>query len=141
MSIEQQLEEKNIPLSDGKVDVDAWAESLGYWIENGQLMNGDLRAVAISPGHGAGWSTWNDFSAIDPVVNLIVLTLQDTRDGEEFKELYGFIQGSDAAEGVYVSVTGMKNVEIEWVYKDSQFRIEEYDGHEYIEYKDATQWM
>lgn len=141
MSIEQQLEEKNIPLSDGKVDVDAWAESLGYRIENNQLMDGDLRAVAISPGHGAGWSTWNDFSAIDPVVNLIVLTLQDTRDWDEFKELYGFIQGLDTVYDVSVSMFGMKNVEFEWVHKDRQFRVEEYDGHEYIEYKDAIQWI
>ena len=68
MDAQQQIQEKNIPLQDGKVDVDAWAESLGYRVENDQLMDGDFRAVAISPGYGAGWSTWNDFSPLDPVL-------------------------------------------------------------------------
>lgn len=141
MDVQQQIREKNIPLQDGKVDVDAWAESLGYRVEEGQLMDGDLRAVAISPGYGAGWSTWNDFSPLDPVVNLIILTLQDTRDWDEFKELYGFIQGLDTVNDVSVSMFGMKAVKIEWIPKDVQFRVEEYDGDEYIEYKDEQRWL
>lgn len=141
MDAQQQIQEKNIPLQDGKVDVDAWAESLGYRVENDQLMDGDLRAVAVSPGYGAGWSTWSDFSPLDPVVNLIILTLQDASSADEFQELYRFIQGSDAANDVSVSRFGMKTVEIEWVHKDRQFRVEEYDGNEYIEYKDEQRWL
>lgn len=141
MDAQQQIQEKNIPLQDGKVDVDAWAESLGYRVENDQLMDGDLRAVAVSPGYGAGWSTWNGFSPLDPVVNLIILTLQDTSSRDEFKELYGFIQNPDAVRDVSVSMFGMKDVVIEWVHKDRQFRVEEYDGNEYIEYKDDQEWL
>ena len=141
MDVQQQIQEKNIPLQDGKVDVDAWAESLGYRVEDGQLMDGDLRAVAISPGYGAGWSTWNDFSPLDPVVNLIILTLHDASSADEFQELYSFILGPDTANDVSVSRFGMKNIEIEWVHKDRQFRVEEYDGDEYIEYKDEQRWL
>ena len=75
------------------------------------------------------------------MVNLIILTLQDTSSRDEFKELYGFIQNPDAVRDVSVSMFGMKDVVIEWVHKDRQFRVEEYDGNEYIEYKDDQEWL
>ena len=74
-------------------------------------------------------------------MNLIILTLQDTSGADEFKELYGFIQSPGAAGDVSVSMFGMKDVVIGWVHKDRQFRVEEYDGNEYIEYKDEQRWL
>lgn len=139
MRIEEKLKVKSIPTTDGNIDIDAWADSLGYAIRDGQLMDGNnCRAVAVSPGYGAGWSTWNGLSPLDPVSNLILLTLKDKNDDNEFRELYEYIEGRGSTKERYLS---MEDVVIEWVSADVQFRVTEYDGHESIEYRYEQHWM
>lgn len=141
MRIEEQLTMKNIPMVGENVDVDAWAESLGYVIKDGQLMDGDRRAVAVSPGYGAGWSTWNKFSPLDTVANLILLTMVNKGDADEFRELYDCMNGEGSAEEMRFSMSGLEDTIIEWVPVDKQFRITEYDGYETIEYRDTQAWL
>lgn len=141
MDIMEQLKGKSIPMVGNKVDVDAWAQSLGYFIEDNQLKDDEKRAVAVSPEYGAGWSTWNGFSPLDPVVNLIILTLQDKGSLEEFRALYDYIEGDGATERARVTAGSMKDLGIEWVHEDMPFRVLEYDGNEYIEYADQLDWL
>lgn len=138
MQIEEQLEIKNIPMVGENVDVDAWAQSLGYVIKDGQLMDGHSRAVAISPGYGAGWSTWNDISPLNPLANLILLTMINKGDADEFRTLYERVNGDGSAEELYLS---LDDVVIEWVPVDKQFRVTEYDGYESIEYRNTQPWL
>lgn len=141
MNIKEQLESKNIPTVGNKIDVDAWAQSLGYFIEDNQLKEGEKRAVAVSPEHGAGWSTWNAFSPLDPVVNLIILTLRTKGSLEEFRSLYDYIEGDGATEKARVIAGSMENLDIEWVHEDVAFRVVEYDGYERIEYASRLNWL
>ena len=76
-------------------------------------------AVIVSPGFGAGWSTWADDSeaaAFDPDV---VAWIEGGKVGgtEAFGEKYGY-------------TGGLRDVVIEWVPKGCRFEIDEYDGSE-----------
>lgn len=78
-------------------------------------------AVLVSPGYGAGWSTWAD----DPeaavfapdVVAWVERGKPDDGSVDAFAEKYGY-------------TGGLPSVEIEWVAKGERFTIDEYDGSE-----------
>lgn len=82
-------------------------------------------AVLISPGYGAGWSTWNsdhsetlcmDADIVQPFIN-----------GDKEKALS---ISKEKCPGIYCG--GFDDCEIEWVPKGSCFEIDEYDGYESI---------
>ena len=78
-------------------------------------------AVLVSPGYGAGWSTWNDGDNIlfDPgLVNLVL-----AEDYEAAKK-YAEKRWPRAYLG------GLEDLVVEWVDEGAQFRINEYDGYE-----------
>ena len=93
-----------------------------------------LVAVLVSPGFGAGWSSWNHNIPellFDPVV---VGMVEDGTDGDtiaaycEAKYSGGYYGGAD-------------DLVIEWVPVGTQFRVHEYDGSETLECKDAMNWI
>ena len=87
-------------------------------------------AVAVSPGYGAGWSTWNDPEDINPMdrrFNELILN----GDMDELKE---------TCEKERLQGCGLKQTVIEWVEPNTDFVIEEYDGFETIKYRDKTNW-
>lgn len=140
MDVRNWLNENNVPMSEERVDVDAWAESLGYEVVGGELRrNGEERAVAVSYGYGAGWSTWNDLSPLDPVANLIFLTMDDDKDGDLFHSIYCFVTGIDSDE--YLCTLGAKDVYIDWVGINRKFKVVEYDGAEMIKYANSGGWL
>lgn len=102
-------------------------------------------AVLYSPGFGAGWSTWSlergDVLMFDPVV---VALVEDRDNGKinteqliEMVELYCNKEYGDNA--VYCG--GVDDLVIEWIPVGTQFKINEYDGSESIEYKENDYWV
>ena len=88
--------------------------------------------VAISPGYGAGWSSWEhnndlkDTMVFHPdIINMILSNKQSEIDndwlvehfGEEFKDVY---------------CGGVDSLSIKWIPVGTQFRIDEYDGSESV---------
>lgn len=89
--------------------------------------------VLISPGYGAGWSTWNYIDlAFDPdIINMFEIKVD-----EKFMEEYIVSLGY---ERPYMG--GYCNCEIIDIPKGTKFRIVEYDGYESIEYYDDKKWL
>lgn len=82
-------------------------------------------AVLVSPGYGAGWSTWQsgDEEMFCMDKGLVEMRLRDATADEVEKYLRGRVAG-------YISTLGWGNVEIEWLDPGTQFTITEYDGSE-----------
>lgn len=93
--------------------------------EVAKLERNGMVAVLVSPGFGAGWSTWchedaNKIAMIfDPEIVLAVL------DGDHAR-------AEAAAGAVYPNeyLGGVKQLTVEWVPKGTRFEIHEYDGSE-----------
>lgn len=80
--------------------------------------------VLISPGFGAGWSTWNTKElATDKRV------VEAFESGMSEDEMSGYLEGL-GYEDVYMG--GYSGCEIVEVPKGLRFIIQEYDGHESI---------
>ena len=96
-------------------------------------------AVLYSPGHGAGWWTWNTEHTdmlFDP--GMVDLVEQYSKhEGFDVNKLrvYAELKWPDAYLG------GLDSVQIEWLPEGSQFIIEEYDGSESIRTIENTVWM
>jgi len=89
-------------------------------------------AVLVSPGFGAGFSTWNSPEmAVD--FDLVEAFLSGDMNRFEYivVEKYG--------ENMYLG--GMDNLEVQWVDEGKKFRIEEYDGNESVEVFDKEVWF
>lgn len=78
-------------------------------------------AVLVSPGYGAGWSTWNSepASVFDPEMAEAVLAGDNARAETIARRKY-----PDAYTG------GVGQLTVQWVAKGDRFEINEYDGSE-----------
>ena len=84
-------------------------------------------AVLVSPGFGAGWSTWSsseEFMSMD--AGLVQMKLDGAR--QEEAEAY-----ASKATGEHIYGGGWDDVEIEYVPVGDRFTISVYDGFESIE--------
>jgi|DEB0MinimDraft_4_1074332.scaffolds.fasta_scaffold116943_2 hypothetical protein len=91
--------------------------------------------VLVSPGYGGGWSTWDREEREENICfdwSVVKWVLEGMPDAKRFK--------LDTAERLDVYVGGMDNLEIKWVDIGTKFRIEQYDGHEYIQFEDDYKW-
>lgn len=83
-------------------------------------------AVLYSPGHGAGWSTWNteykDFLLFDKRLVQAVID-GDCTQAARIAEAHS----SDIYAG------GADDLRIMWLDQNDKFRVQEYDGSERIE--------
>lgn len=92
-------------------------------------------AVLVSPGFGAGWSTWNyDYPQMlfDPTIVKMILDQEDNLVHQIVKyseEMYpdGYFGGAD-------------DLEVIWIPEGTAFRVHEYDGSETIEIKEEMAW-
>ena len=82
-------------------------------------------AVLISPGFGAGWSTWASDSAEAMIFDSRLVDYVLT-NGTEGLANYAMDLGYDSYMG------GAKDVEVIWLDAGTRFVIEEYDGSESI---------
>lgn len=79
-------------------------------------------AVLVSPGFGAGWSTWADAQEAAVYAPDVVAWIEAGKPADpvlmaEWDTKYGYLGG-------------LRDVEIQWVPKGSRFIIDEYDGNE-----------
>ncbi len=105
------------------------------YIRNGQV------AVLISPGFGAGWSTWSrsvygDAVLFDPWIVDILLSDQYNR-----KEKIDRICAHCVLKYPDMHLGGASDLTVEWIPQGTLFRITEYDGSETIELKEADDWI
>ena len=105
------------------------------YIRDGQV------AVLVSPGFGAGWSTWCEFDdrkavTFDPWIVDILLSDQYNR-----KEKIDRIYAHCAVKYPDMYMGGVNDLTVEWVPQGTLFRIAEYDGSETIELKEADDWI
>lgn len=89
--------------------------------------------VLISPGYGAGWSTWNYVDlAFDPdIINAFELGLDEDSMCTFIRTL-----GYDKP-----CMGGYYQCKIIDIPKGTKFRIVEYDGYESIEYYNDEEWL
>ena len=95
----------------------------------------EARKILVSPGHGAGWSTWNNhskFLATDPI---LVEMAERKADATEVKEYLKTALGEDSE----IYMCGWRQIEVRDAF--GQFFIEEYDGYEYIKTYDDIEWI
>ena len=95
-------------------------------IRNGQV------AVLISPGNGAGWSTWNSENEeilFDPAIVEFV-------EHNKWEELEVYVKLK--YPNIYLG--GMRDLQIEWLPEGTEFIVNEYDGSETLEIKSDIIW-
>lgn len=95
-------------------------------------------AVLISPGFGAGWSTW----VIDKDVSEQVLfdpeLVQMVLDEKPFDELEEFVKNKYGEE-IYTG--GLRDIGVCWLYAGTKFIVVEYDGAESIQLLPDMKWI
>lgn len=93
--------------------------------------------ILVSPGYGAGWTTWNrdhdEFLLSDPGLVALAEQKADVEQVEAYlKEKLG--------PGAYVYCGGWRDITVEDIPAGTKFRIHEYDGFESVEYRDEIYW-
>lgn len=94
-------------------------------------------AVLVSPGYGAGWSTWDhtDLAYDKRIVEYILENGVPKISEEQYNHVFENFIHSLGYENTYIN--GAYNLEIEWVEPGSYVRITEYDGSECLEVLDV----
>ena len=90
------------------------APSVGMVIRDGKV------AVLVSPGFGAGWSTWADHPEAALYAPDVVAWIEAGKPAID----------TDAAFGKYGYTGGLRDIEVEWLLLGTRFVVEEYDGAE-----------
>lgn len=104
-------------------------------------------AVLYSPGFGAGWSTWSVVKGLNNALMFepSVVTLVEDRDNgkitnEQLVELVeSYCSNRYGKNEVYCG--GVDDLQIAWIPVGTQFKINEYDGSESIEFKENDYWI
>ena len=84
-------------------------------------------AVLISPGYGAGWSTWNSAYAEELCFDADIVEAVLAEDYSKAKSV-----ASLKYEGTYTG--GCVDLDVVWLEKGVQFEVHEYDGHESLHF-------
>jgi hypothetical protein len=87
-------------------------------------------AVLISSGWGAGWSTWHGHKELIFHPKLVEWVESEQPIVVDISTILKEILGEKEAEHVYLG--GVEDLTIQWLPKGTKFKIEEYDGSEYI---------
>lgn len=95
--------------------------------------------VLISPGYGAGWSTWND-----PRMAFDERLIKAFECGISEEDMRDLCVECGYSIGMYCEVPpymgGFKNLMVVEVPSGTMFRIREYDGYESVEMLDMDDW-
>ena len=104
-------------------------------IANGRVYRNGQVAVLVSPGHGAGWSTWGGTNATAMLFcPALVLAILDGQSGEALQKIADQEFPDEYAGGI-------KGITVGWVTAGSPFRIEEYDGSESLVTPGEGYWV
>lgn len=94
-------------------------------------------AVLISPGFGAGWSTWATAGHSAERMALCPTMVEAIERGVTLDELRVIAEAE--FPGQYMG--GLEDLRIEWVPEGSNIRVAEYDGSESIDSHDDPDWF
>jgi hypothetical protein len=92
-------------------------------------------AVIISPEYGAGWYTWHGVEELlyDPEVVRMI------ENGVDSQDIMNYCNETYGENHYYGGATCLRLV---WMDEGTEFKIDEYDGLESVEYKkDFKLWM
>lgn len=92
---------------------------------------GDKIGIIYSPGYGAGWSTWGCAE---------MATDQELAIAIDNNEPYEKVLEIATRNWPEQYMGGLEDCQVEWVEEGTQFRIEEYDGSESLEFNHETYW-
>lgn len=114
-----------------------------------KLICNNMTAVLISPGYGAGWSTWfhyenddlNKQAVFDPELAQAVLDKPQDSSQKEFNLWLTYIKEICQRKYPDQYTGGVGDLEVRWVPVGARFRIHEYDGHESVEIYDPNSYM
>lgn len=97
-----------------------------------KVIRDGMVAVLVSPGYGAGWSTWAVHDIREQVLYdpIVVEWVEKGKIGEVPADHY-----SD-----YFYTGGADDLVIRWLPVGTKFVIREYDGHEFIETQNDVDW-
>lgn len=95
--------------------------------------------VLISPGFGAGWSTWNEPGMATDV--RIIDAFERGIGEKEMKQLCIDLGYTGGFEGTEPYMGGFEQLEIIDVPEGTLFRIDEYDGSESIVTFEEEDWL
>ena len=93
-----------------------------------------LVGVIVSPGYGAGWSSWNDGKMFLCMDRSLVQAKINGVKGSTIKAVF---EGA----GPDICVLGWDKAVVEWMPQGSVFKINEYDGFESIEFAESIDLM
>lgn len=111
---------------------------MNKYVEDGHV------AVIISPGFGAGWTTWNNHNmnlVFDPIlVELVKLLHKENTESEKLDIIKRIEARAEELEpdGYFGSASELGIV---WLPEGTRFIIEEYDGSESIRTIEDTNWI
>lgn len=86
-------------------------------------------AILVSPGFGAGWSTWVGYDAEFYVFDPGLVELAENHASK--KEVEDYLTKKFGPDH-YAYTGGWGDVEVQWIDPGTRFVIEEYDGSESI---------
>ena len=88
--------------------------------------------VLVSPGFGAGFSTWGY-----PEEAIFNPTLIELVENQKFDEAFSFVEKTweDGYSG------GVQDLRVVWIPEGTKFQIVEYDGSESIEFLEDINWI
>jgi hypothetical protein len=93
---------------------------------NKKVVDGKV-GVVISPGYGAGWSTWESDNETKESL-LFDSVIVDYISQEDWDSLDKYVD--ESYPNVYTG--GMNTLKVVWLDIGTQFRVHEYDGYESI---------
>jgi hypothetical protein len=99
-----------------------------------KVYEGEFTKVLVSPGFGAGWSTWN-YDIPELLFDPVLVSMVEDGTSPETIEAYCDAKYSSGYFG------GSADLVVRLVKTGSDFIIHEYDGAESIQLKDEMKWL
>jgi hypothetical protein len=96
-----------------------------------------MTKILISPGYGAGWSTWSGSAVKEFLLKDPTLIEMAEREATE-QEVKSYVDAQHPDAHIYTG--GWRDIEIVEVLSGTLFKVNEYDGYESIELKEDTDW-
>ena len=90
-------------------------------------------AILISADYGAGWSTWHWGDNREILIfhpKLVELVESGQHNRENVAAILNELLDKEEVEHIYLG--GVENLKVQWLPEGTKFRIEEYDGAEYV---------
>jgi hypothetical protein len=99
-----------------------------------KVYEGEFTKVLVSPGFGAGWSTWN-YNIPELLFDPVIVSMVE--DGTSFETIEAYCNAKYPV-GYF---GGVADLEVVLVKTGSDFIIHEYDGSETLQLKDEMKWV